>query len=56
MIETITPDQIAQLGFPIVVCAWFMLKHNKTIENNTKALMEIKAVIIKCHEVNKKCH
>jgi len=35
-------NEIAQLtqtlGFPIVVCLWFMFRTEKVINNNTKAL------------------
>jgi len=29
---------IAQLGFPIVMCLWFMLRTEKIIQKNTEAL------------------
>ena len=29
---------ISTVGFPIVVCLWFMLRTEKVIINNTKAL------------------
>lgn len=37
---------IAQVGFPIAVAVWFMVKGNQTIQNNTKAINELKNVII----------
>jgi len=37
MIETFT-NIITTVGFPIAVCLWFMLRTEKIINNNTKAL------------------
>ena len=36
------------LGFPIAVCFWFMLRTEKVINNNTKALTEVKITVEKC--------
>ena len=35
-----TPDLITQVGFPIFVCLWFMLRTEKVIKNNTEALRD----------------
>jgi len=37
MIET-TLKLISAYGFPIVMCTWFMVRTEKVIVNNTKAL------------------
>ena len=32
---------INSVGFPIVVCLWFMFKTEKIIKGNTKAIQEL---------------
>jgi len=32
---------ISTVGFPIVMCIWFMFRTEKVIENNTNALIKI---------------
>jgi hypothetical protein len=39
---------IAQFGFPMAMCLWFMFKTEKVIQDNTKALMKIHEIISKC--------
>lgn len=39
---------ISQVGFPIFICCWFMLRTEKVIKNNTKAFLDLKT------EMNKK--
>ena len=56
MIEGQIAQNIAELGFPIAMCLWFMFRTEKVIKNNTDALAEVKTVITKCHEVTQKCH
>jgi hypothetical protein len=36
---------IAQFGFPIVVCLWFMLKTEKIITRNTQVIEELSVMI-----------
>ena len=38
MIEEGVIDAVAKVGFPIVVCCWFMFRTEKVIKNNTDAL------------------
>lgn len=38
---------IKELGFPIFVCLWFMLRTERIIKNNTKALNRNSTVIEK---------
>ena len=38
---------ISNLGFPIFVAVWMLLKSSKDAENITKALLELKVVIEK---------
>lgn len=39
---------IGSLGFPIVVCLWFMFRTEKVISANTEALNQIKGVLEDC--------
>lgn len=38
-------DLITTIGFPAVVCLWFMLRTEKLISENTKALLALKDMI-----------
>lgn len=38
-------QMIGSLGFPIVACIWFMVKFDKTMKENTMALIELKMTI-----------
>jgi len=39
---------IGSLGFPIVICLWFMIRTEKVISANTQALIGVKEVIVLC--------
>ena len=39
---------VSNLGFPIFVAIWFMLRMEKVIKNNTNSLKEIQKVMEKC--------
>jgi len=41
---------ISTYGFPIVMCAWFMLRTEKIIQNNTKALNNNNEIVKKYFE------
>jgi hypothetical protein len=41
---------IAQVGFPITVALWFMFRTEKVIDNNTKAMGEVKQVLTTCQK------
>jgi len=45
MIENDLVQIISSVGFPIVVCLWFMLRTEKVIKANTTALNEITTLI-----------
>jgi len=45
-IETMT-NLISSIGFPIAVCLWFMFRTEKVINNNTKALTDVKIALAK---------
>jgi len=32
---------VSQVGFPIFVCLWFMLRTEKVINNNTEVIREV---------------
>jgi len=34
-------ELITNLGFPIFVCLWFMLRTEKIIKNNTNVMLEV---------------
>jgi hypothetical protein len=34
-------DVITSIGFPIAMCLWFMLRTEKVIKENTKAIHEM---------------
>jgi len=38
---------VTQVGFPIVVCLWFMFKTEKVIKANTEVLSQILLLISK---------
>lgn len=38
---------ISTLGFPIVMCLWFMFRMEKLIQNNTSALLKVFEVLDK---------
>ena len=44
-IETDLVPLISSVGFPIVVCLWFMFRTEKVIRANTDALNQIKGVL-----------
>lgn len=39
---------ISNVGFPIAMCVYFVVKTEKAINNNTKALQEVKQVMSVC--------
>ena len=41
-------NAIAQYGFPIVMCLWFMFRTEKVISANTDVMLKIHEVITKC--------
>ena len=41
---------ISQVGFPIAITLWFMLRTEKVISSNTEALNQIKVVMNDCQE------
>lgn len=41
---------ISQVGFPIAITLWFMLRTEKVIQNNTDTLNQIKVVINDCQQ------
>lgn len=41
-------DAISTVGFPIVVCLYFMYKTERVIENNTKAMIRMGIIAKKC--------
>jgi len=45
MIEATFVDLVSQLGFPIAVVFWFMIRTEKVIGSNTEALNKIREII-----------
>jgi len=45
---------IAQLGFPIAMCLWFMLRTEKIISKNTEVIRELKDIIELMYERRKR--
>jgi len=43
----ISANDIATVGFPIVMCCWFMVRMEKVINNNTRAMEETAIVLEK---------
>ena len=43
---------ISTVGFPIALCIWFMTKTEKVINNNTKAMIEVKTTMEYCKNKN----
>ena len=41
-------DVISNVGFPIAMCIYLVVKVEKSINNNTQALQEVKQVMINC--------
>jgi len=41
-------DVISNVGFPIAMCIYFVVKVEKSINNNTQALQEVKKVMNNC--------
>jgi len=41
-------DIISNVGFPIGMCIYFVFKVEKSINNNTQALQEVKKVMNNC--------
>ena len=41
MSEDVIINLISQVGFPIVICCWFMFRTEKVINTNTQALNKI---------------
>ncbi len=39
---------IQNFGFPVFVCLWFMVRTEKVINNNTKALIDVKEIVQGC--------
>jgi len=39
---------VQNIGFPIAISLYFIIKTEKTIQNNTTALGEIKTVMLSC--------
>ena len=39
---------IQAVGFPAAMCFYFVVKVEKTINNNTKALQEVKIAMVSC--------
>jgi hypothetical protein len=39
---------ISQVGFPIAITMWFMLRTEKVITNNTDIMGEIKTLMVNC--------
>lgn len=52
MLEENLMTLISQVGFPIVVCLWFMFRTEKVIKANTEALDKIRnfVMIKRCKE------
>lgn len=48
VIETSYLDVISSVGFPIFVALWFMMRTEKVIGNNTRALDRVEQIISKC--------
>jgi len=44
MIEQEVLNVITQVGFPVFVALWFMLRTEKVIKNNTEALLRFAEV------------
>jgi len=49
-IEEQLPQWIANLGFPIVMTIWFMLRTETVIKANTTALERIGVIINECQK------
>jgi len=43
-------DFISNVGFPIAMCMYFVIKVEKSINNNTQALQEVKKVMNNCQK------
>ena len=43
----LTPDAIATVGFPIVICIWLMRSGQQTISDNTKSTTALTEAITK---------
>jgi hypothetical protein len=43
---------IAQYGFPIVMCLWFMFRTEKIISANTEAINKITDIVLLCPQNN----
>jgi len=41
-------DIISNVGFPIAMCIYFVVKVERAINNNTQALQEVKKVMTNC--------
>ena len=39
---------IQNFGFPVFVCLWFMIRTEKVIGNNTRALIDVKEIVQGC--------
>ena len=46
-------DVISNVGFPIAMCIYFVVKVEKSINNNTQALQEVKKVMGNCQKYEK---
>jgi hypothetical protein len=49
MFEDMFIPIVTQVGFPIAVCFYFILKTEKVIKTNTQALDRIREIIFKCN-------
>jgi len=43
MVDMGATEMIAQVGFPIFICLWFMLRTEKVINNNTRVMTKVEA-------------
>jgi len=41
-------ELISNVGFPIAMCIYFVVKVERAINNNTQALQEVKKVMANC--------
>lgn len=48
--EFFTPETVATVGFPIVMCIWLIRSGQQTISDNTKSNTELTKAILKLTE------
>lgn len=46
-------EMITSLGFPIVMCIWFMMRTEKIINNNTEAVNRVSIAVEACPKRDK---